>query len=65
MTAVKDMAPLKALGPDRMSLLFYQHFWNIVDNDVTKDVLLWLNIGILLESVNHTFLTLIPKKFES
>ena len=63
MTAtLKDMTPLKALGPDRMPLLFYKHFWNIVDNDVTKDVLLWLNIDILLEPVNHTFLTLIPKK---
>ena len=60
--ALKDMTPLKALGPDRMPLLFYKHFWNIVDNDVTKDVLLWLNIDILLEPVNHTFLTLIPKK---
>ena len=60
--ALKDMTPLKALGLDRMPLLFYKHFWNIVDNDVTKDVLLWLNIDILLEPVNHTFLTLIPKK---
>ena len=63
--ALKDMTPLKALGLDRMPLLFYKHFWNIVDNDVTKDVLLWLNIDILLEPVNHTFLTLIPKKIES
>ena len=57
-----DMAPLKAPRPNRMPILFYQHFWNIVDNVVTKDVLLWLNTSILLEPINHTFLTLIPKK---
>ena len=44
-----------------MPPLFYQHFWNIVDSNVTQAVLLWLNAGIHLETVNHTFLTLIPK----
>ena len=44
-----------------MPPLFYQHFWNIVDSNVTQAVLLWLNTGIHLETINHTFLTLIPK----
>lgn len=33
--ALKQMAPLKALGPNGMPPLFYQHFWSILDNDVT------------------------------
>ena len=45
----------------QMPPLFYQHFWNIIDSNVTQAVLLWLNAGIHLETVNHTFLTLIPK----
>ena len=60
--ALKDMAPLKGPEPNDMPLVFYQHFWNVVDNDVTQDVLLWLNTCILPEPINHTFLTLIPKK---
>lgn len=33
--ALKQMAPLKALGPNGMPPLFYQHVWSILDNDVT------------------------------
>ena len=44
-----------------MPPLFYQHFWNIADSNVTQAVLLWLNTCIHPELVNHTFLTLIPK----
>ena len=55
------MAPLKASGSDGMPPLFYQHFWGIVDKDVTSSILSWLNIGTLPHSVNHTFITLIPK----
>ena len=34
--ALKQMAPLKALGLDGMPPLFYQHFWGVVDRDVTS-----------------------------
>ncbi|XP_050245827.1 uncharacterized protein LOC126693745 [Quercus robur] len=41
--AIKQMVPLKAPGPGRMPPLFYQHFWPMVDKDVTSSVLMWLN----------------------
>ena len=42
--ALNQMAPLKAPGPDGMPPLFYQHFWGLVDKDVTSSILSWLNI---------------------
>ena len=59
--ALKQMAPFKAPRPDGMPPLFYQHFWGLVDNDVTSSVLSWRNSGTLLYPLNHTFVTLIPK----
>ena len=59
--ALQQMAPLKAPGPDRMPPLFYQHFWGTVSHDVTSSILTWLNSGTLPQSINHTFITLIPK----
>ena len=59
--ALKQMAPLKATGPDGMPSLFYKHFWGVVDNDVTRLVLFWFNSGTLPYPINHNFVTLIPK----
>lgn len=59
--ALNQMAPLKAPGPDGMPPLFYQHFWGLVDNDVTNSILSWLNSGTIPYPLNHTFITLIPK----
>ena len=59
--ALKQMAPLKALGLDGMPSLFYQHFWPVLNIDVTQAVLSWLNLRTLPSLINHTFITLIPK----
>ena len=55
------MAPLIAPGPDGMSPIFYKSFWHIVGGDVTSVVLNALNSSVVLESLNSTFITLIPK----
>ena len=59
--ALHQMAPLKAPGLDGMPPLFYQHFWGTVSHDVTSSILMWLNSGTFPQSLNHTFITLIPK----
>ena len=59
--ALKQMAPLKAPGPDGLPPIFYQHYWNKIGGDVAKAMLTWLNLGIICPSFNHTYITLIPK----
>jgi len=59
--ALSQMAPLNTLGRDGMSPIFYKSFWHIVGEDVTFVVLKALNTGCVLESLNTTFISLIPK----
>ena len=59
--AIKEMAPLKALGLDGTPPLFFQTYWTDVGMDITQAVLSCLNLGSILESVDHIFITLIPK----
>ena len=59
--AIKQMAPLKALGPDGMSLIFYQNYLDLLGADVTSSMLHFLNSTSLPANLNHTFITLIPK----
>ena len=47
--------------PDGMPPLFYQHFWGVVDNEITNPILSWLNLGTTSHPINHTFITFIPK----
>ena len=55
------MAPLKALGPDGMPLIFFQHYWKEIGGDVADAVLFCLNSGQIPTGINHTHITLIPK----
>jgi hypothetical protein len=59
--ALKQMAPLKAPGPDGMPPAFYQSYWQLIGKDVVTAVLSSINSGNLLPSINHTYVTLIPK----
>ena len=55
------MAPLLAPGLDDMSPILYKSFWHIVGEDVTKATLAILNEGFVPDSINSTFISLIPK----
>ena len=59
--ALKQMAPLKATGPDGLPPIFYQQYWHLLGKDVTTTVLTCLNSGKILKAINHTYITLIPK----
>ena len=59
--AIKEIALLKAPGLDGMPPLFYQTYWSEVGMDISQAVLSSLNSGSLLKSINHTFITIIPK----
>ena len=45
-----------------MSPIFYQTFWDSIGTDVSSAVLSCLNSGSILKSINHTYISLIPKK---
>ena len=55
------MHPTKAPGPDGMSPMFYQQYWEIVGPEVIKCVLDSLNTGVLPCGINDTYICLIPK----
>ena len=59
--ALKQMHPTMAPGLDGMPPLFYQKFWSLSGNCVTKVVLDFLNHGVALPDFNDTHIVLIPK----
>ena len=59
--ALKQIHPKKSSGPDGMPPLFYQHFWSLTSECVTKTVLDFLNLGIIPPNFNETHIVLIPK----
>ena len=59
--ALRHMYPKKSLGPDGMSPLFFQDFWSLTGECVTKTVLDFLNLGNVPPNFNETYIVLIPK----
>ena len=60
-TALKQMHPTKASGPDGMSAIFFQKYQDVVGNDITCMVLNVLNSDVSIADINQTNITLIPK----
>ena len=55
------MGTTKAPGPNDMNALFYKKFWHVVGEVVVIAVLDFLNDRIMLPTLNHTNIVLIPK----
>ncbi|XP_059627374.1 uncharacterized protein LOC132270192 [Cornus florida] len=58
---VFSMAPMKAPGPDGMTPLFYQKYWEVLKVDIVRAVAGFFENGNLLSKFNHTNIVLIPK----
>ena len=52
----------KAPGPDGIPAFFFQAFWDIVKEDVTRAVQAFFHSGSLFKPLNHSYIVLIPKK---
>ena len=61
MTALQQMHPTKAPGPDGMSTIFFQKYWDIVGNDITCMVLNVLNSNMSMVEINRTNIALVSK----
>ena len=60
-TALFQMFPTKAPGPDGFPAHFYQHHWELCGAEVTEVVLRIIRGEESAESINDTVLVLIPK----
>lgn len=61
-TAISQMHPDKAPGPDGMTPAFFQKHWKIVGEDVVKMTRDFFRTGTMPERLNETNIVLLPKK---
>jgi hypothetical protein len=59
---VFSMNPSKAAGPNGLSTGFFQKAWPVIGGDFCEAILEFFTFRKLLQEVNSTILTLIPKK---
>ncbi|CAN1279753.1 Uncharacterized mitochondrial protein AtMg00310 [Linum perenne] len=62
--SVFSIGPTQAPGPDGFTGLFFQRYWHIIADDVCCAVKDFFRRGHMLRTLNHTWLTLIPKTSE-
>lgn len=60
-TTAFQLGPYKAPRSDGIPAFFYQEYWNTVKFDIFNTVHAFFHSGSLLKSLNHTYITLIPK----
>jgi hypothetical protein len=58
---ILDLPSDKASGPDGFSNMFFKRAWHIIREDFFKLCTDFLNHDIDLQSVNHSYITLVPK----
>jgi hypothetical protein len=61
-TALFQIGPLKAPGPDGFPARFFQRNWELLKDDVVKAVKNFFDTGQMQEGVNETTIVPIPKK---
>jgi len=59
--AVEAIGDLKAPGPDGMPTLFFKQYWDVVGEQLTREVQQVLRGGRMHEGWNDTIISLIPK----
>jgi hypothetical protein len=59
--ALFQIGDLKAPGPDGMHAIFYKRFWDLLGDDLVKEVLDAVNSAKLPDGWNDTTVVLIPK----
>ncbi|XP_023642406.1 uncharacterized protein LOC111831641 [Capsella rubella] len=59
--ALFSLHPTKTPGPDGMTALFYQKFWDVIKKDLTTLVKNFFTSGIFDGKINETNICLIPK----
>jgi len=59
--AIFSMHPDKCPGLDGFNPGFYQHFWNLCNDDIFKECCAWLETGQFPPDLNMTNIALIPK----
>jgi hypothetical protein len=60
-SALHQMAPLKAPGPDGFPAGFFQHHWAVMGKEVGRFIIDILNSGSMPSHLNMTHIALIPK----
>jgi len=59
--AISQIGDDKAPGPDGLTARFYKSYWDIVGQDVIKEVKNYFRTSYMKQSMNHTNLCMIPK----